>query len=682
MCTTYRKFLSCTVGLIAAGCYSWSIAQETQEAQESQELEEIIVVGQSIEDTIPLELMQYGNRVEIITADELEKLGFIDVGQALQMLAPGLHLRPKNGPFDYFDASIHGSRGKDILWLVDSVRITNRLYNGTSPLDTIPAHMVERIEILKGGQGIFYGTQSVGGVVNIVTKSFSNESGGEISLGAHTNDGYNLNGYYKGSIGDHQFVAYASKDDADGYQPYRNEDFQPSATDRERGYDIAVIGLKYGWNSSDKSRLSAQYQHSDADLDYARAYGTARAENLREEDIVTIKWDYQINEKAGLFIKAYHHTWDTRYDWWAHELDDEGNMTGDLRPVYDMAYWGYEDSGLNAMAKFDLQKGFEYVVGLDHQTYSAEDEVWRIADLEEDVTAAYVQVRTTSDLLENSAFAFGVRYNDASNSDASSVWNVTGKHHFSKDLYLRGNIGTSFRLPDAEELFLYEWYDEDANHIPDGGWFAIGNPDLKPEESLNINLAVGGNIGNFGYELIGFRRDITDYIDAYVPVVIEGVEGETFENSDDEVNIDGLEVITSLDINADWSATLSYINTRAELNDDGTQLTGIPESEIKFMANYRPERHNFGLTLSLDHVGDINARRGVRRGNYSVIDLSGYYLLGASQEHRINVRLENLADEEYTTIVHRGTLDSTGNSFLYDNLGMVRTFHVNYSYKF
>jgi len=654
------------------------LAQETV----SEEIEEVVVIGQSIEDTIPMELMQYGNRVEIITADELDKQGFIDVAQALQMLVPGLHLRPKNGPFDYFDASIHGSRSKDILWLVDSVRITNRLYNGTSQRDTITAHMGERIEILKGGQGIFYGTQSVGGVVNIVTKSFSDESGNEISVGAHSNGGYNFNGYYQGSVGDHQFVAFASKDYADGYKPYRDDAFQPSATDRERGYDIDVVGIKYGWDSSDKSRLSVQYQHSNADLDYVRAYGNAHTQNLREEDIVTIKWDHQFNENAALFIKAYHHSWDTLYDWYANVLDDEGIMTGETRAVFDMAYWGYRDSGLNAMAKFNLHEGFEYVVGLDHQRFSAEDEVWRIADLEEEVTAAYVQVRTTSDLLENSAFAFGVRYNNASNSDASSVWNLTGKHHFSNNLYLRGNIGTSFRLPDAEELFLYEWYDEDVNHIPDGGWFAIGNPNLKPEESQNINLAVGGNIGNLGYELIGFRRDITDYIDAYVPVVIQGVEGETFENSDDEVNIGGFEVITSLDVNADWSATLSYINTRAELNNDGTQLTGIPKSEIKFKASYRPESHNFGVTLALNRVGDINARRGVTRGNYTVIDLSGYYLLGARQEHRINVRLENLADEEYATIVHRGTLDATGTSFLYDNLGMVRTLHVNYTYKF
>ena len=53
----------------------------------------------------------------------------------------------------------------DVLWLVDGIRINNRLYGGTTPLDTLPASMVERIEVLNGGQALFYGTQASAGAV-------------------------------------------------------------------------------------------------------------------------------------------------------------------------------------------------------------------------------------------------------------------------------------------------------------------------------------------------------------------------------------------------------------------------------------------------------------------------------------------------------------------------------------
>src|SRR5690606_3381571 len=134
--------------------------------------------------------------------------------------------------------SLQGSRNQEILWLIDGVRITNRLYNGTSPLDTVPAHMIERIEVLKGGQGIFYGTQSVGGVVNIVTKSMQQEADGQVSASTNTNSGYGVNGYYRDGNEQFQFVAYASRDEADGYQPYRDSDFEASATDRDRSYEV------------------------------------------------------------------------------------------------------------------------------------------------------------------------------------------------------------------------------------------------------------------------------------------------------------------------------------------------------------------------------------------------------------------------------------------------------------
>ena len=149
-------------------------------------MDEIVVFGEFLEDTIPLEISRYGSRVEIISGEQLRDLGVNDIAESLQMLVPGIFIAPKNGPFDYFVGSLQGSRSEDILWLIDGVRINNRLYNGTTPLDTVPAHMVERIEVLMGGQGIFYGTQSVSGVINVVTKALSSGREGSVGAAVHT----------------------------------------------------------------------------------------------------------------------------------------------------------------------------------------------------------------------------------------------------------------------------------------------------------------------------------------------------------------------------------------------------------------------------------------------------------------------------------------------------------------
>ena len=645
-------------------------------------METITITEQSIEETIPLDLSRYGNRVELITSEEIERHGFVDVTQALQMLVPGLHVRPKNGQFDYFDSSLQGSRNSEILWLIDGVRITNRLYNGTSPLDTVPAHMVERIEILKGGQGIFYGTQSVGGVVNIVTKNFSGDADGEVGAAVNSNDGYSLNGYYRDGNERHEFVAYASQDESDGYQPWRDEDVQPSATDRERGYEVSMLGLKYAFNATDRSRLSIQYQHTENELDFARPFRNYSTINARDEDIVTLKYDWQASDNIGLFIKAYRHDWDTTYTRIYNVLDAAGNVTGDLQTVNDGDYWGYDDHGFNAMAKLSFDGPLEYVVGLDHQNFSGSDDVWRIADLEEKVNAVFGQVRTTPRLMQNTTIAFGVRENDPSNAESVSVWNLSGKHDFTDRFYIRANVGTSFRLPDAEALFLNEIYDDDNDGVPDGGWFAVGNPNLKPEQSENINIGLGGQAGTMTYELIRFDREITDYIASYVPLIIAGVEGESFINTSDEVQVDGWEFIGQVPIGERLAASFALTTTNSELNGNGVQLTGIPESEIKLGLTYEPSSFPLGFNVAIDRVGDINARPGQIRGDYTVVDLSAFVNLGAGDEHQLVFRLENATDEEYTSRVDSGTLDATGTSYLYDNLGMSRTLHAGYTRRF
>ena len=77
-----------------------------------------------------------------------------------------------------FRAPFHG----DFDRLVDGVRINNRLYAGTTPLDSLPASMVERIEVIQGGESLFYGTQAVAGAVNVITKSFSGKPDGAVII--------------------------------------------------------------------------------------------------------------------------------------------------------------------------------------------------------------------------------------------------------------------------------------------------------------------------------------------------------------------------------------------------------------------------------------------------------------------------------------------------------------------
>ncbi len=127
----------------------------------------------------------------------------VDVASALESV-PGLYIKPGAGPFSYVDVSLQGSRTQDVLWTVDGVRINNRLYGSTSPNDTLPASMIERIEVLKGGESLFYGTQAAAGVVNVVTRGFTDDFNGQVNANVDSRGGTNVDGYVRGSLGEHK----------------------------------------------------------------------------------------------------------------------------------------------------------------------------------------------------------------------------------------------------------------------------------------------------------------------------------------------------------------------------------------------------------------------------------------------------------------------------------------------
>jgi outer membrane cobalamin receptor len=95
-------------------------------AAEEASLEEVQITANRLEETLPQSIAQFGTRVDTITREQYLNGSYVDVTQGLEALAPGLSLQPKNGPFDYADISLLGSRTADVLWLVDGVRINNR----------------------------------------------------------------------------------------------------------------------------------------------------------------------------------------------------------------------------------------------------------------------------------------------------------------------------------------------------------------------------------------------------------------------------------------------------------------------------------------------------------------------------------------------------------------------------
>ena len=645
--------------------------------------ETLVVAAPKLEEELPQEIERVGARVQTITSAQIENGGYDDVSQALQALVPGLFVAPKAGPFDYVAASLQGSRLNEILWLVDGIRISNRLYNGVTPLDTLPAHMVERIEIIEGGQGLFYGTQAVGGVINVVTKAFSEDRDGRVQAGFDNNDGKHFNGFVRDTVGSgHRFVFYGSSDRADGYQPFPSGEFQSSTTDRLRGYEVLSAGGKYAFDFSDRLRMSTMYQVSGVQVDSLRPArssatqvgGLDAAFNDRTEHILGGKVDYTANNQAEFFLKGYYHHWDSA---WSERHNNAS--TGQVRVISEEEFWGFKDYGVNLLAKLTPNRGFEYFTGYDFQNYSGEDEVLLIAPSTERVHAVFGQVRTTRELFSRGTAAFGLRYNAPTNADGALVWTANGRYDITPTVFARANVGTAFRYPDAYELFAVD------------PTCCFGNPNLKPESSTNVNGSVGTLVyagdTTVNIEAIGFYRKVTDLI-----VDIDDGSGETTitANQPEEVKVRGFSLVGSATLTSALSGSVGYTYTNSERRQDVaggySAIPGIPDHQFQASFDVHPDRLPVGAMLTVNRVGSmfdtVSGFGSVPSGEYTVVDVSGRVFVDRNRRHRINLRLENLFDEGYTTRHARGFGDFSSTPFLVHNLGVPRTFHMSYSFSY
>ena len=239
------------------------------------------------------------------------------------------------------------------------------------------------------------------------------------------------------------------------------------------------------------------------------------------------------------------------------------------------------------------------------------DAVFLIGSQSEEVHAPFAQIKLDTGGL---SLAAGVRHNMPSDGQSKTVWNLSGRYSMDSGVYLRGQVGTSFRLPDAYELYVIDPCCE------------RGNPNLVAEESFNTELGIGLQKGMFSGELIGFYRKTDNLIDIdfSLPAFPDGF----IVNTDESVTAWGGEAIVTAQLSDVFGVTLDYTHSVVEAQGTNEQVTDIPRDLAKVILTAQAPSGRFGGTASMNWVGDVFDSVGggigrVEHGNYVVADLAG-----------------------------------------------------------
>jgi vitamin B12 transporter len=566
-----------------------SLVPAGAEAAETLPDEQIVVTATRT----PMPLEDVLAPVLVIDRDAIERSGAGDPGDLLRFHA-GLDLARNGGPGQTTAVFIRGADSNHTLVLVDGVRV-NPGTIGLAPLQSIDPATIERIEVVKGPRSSLYGTDAIGGVINVITRRGGDDAWSTtVGYGDYDTRQASLNGGLE--LGGTELDFGVAWMDSAGF-PTR------TTSDTDRGFDnlsttaqlrtsvgAADVSLWY-WRSAGTTEYS-DFFLTPVDQDFASSTAAAEVSFALGDDaqvsVTASHFDDSIDQNQSPdYLRTRRDSIDAQADWRASAVQSLGAG----------AMYTREDAGsLSYGEKMQADTG---TVNL------------------------YVQ-----DRIETGAHRalLAVGYTDHETAGNAFTWNAEYGYTWRGATLLYGLAGTGFRAPDATDRYGFG-----------------GNPALEPERSLNLEAGIRHRApGGHTLSLAAFRNQIDELIE-FVTLSYEPFTGEN--RNVDEARIEGIEAAYEYAAGP-WSARVEAIVQDPENLTTGEQLYRRAQESLTVAV-----ARSFGtLDLGVDVLAtgerlDFGFPRPVTLDGYVLANLTARWR--ATRSLALIARLENALNEQY-----------------------------------
>lgn len=534
----------------------------------------------------------------VIDRAAIERSQADDVLDILRFEA-GLDIGRTGGPGQQAAVFIRGGESNHTLVLVDGVRVNPATIGGAA-LQNIAPEMIERIEVVKGPRATLYGSDAIGGVINIITRR-AQEPNVDVQLRAGVDDTREISaqaGY-----------ADAEKNLSLQLQQMETEGFPPCAGGTlNRGYDRTTVNLRGGTRIGGSAELGVRLWNAEGNVEYMDFCGAGNSAVDQDFQNETVAVDLKLKLADG---------WDSTLTLSRSEDDiqqNQANFLGNLdnartvRPTLD--WRNVVQVGKGNRFSFGLGAAREDVTALSFGT---------VIDETREVYSAFLQDELT---LGRHILVAGVSYADYEDFGGQ----VNGTLEYGLRLFdstkLIASVATGFRAPDFSDRFGFG-----------------GNPDLDPEEARNYELGLRQQLGKgHSADLRIFQSDVDDLI---------SVECDPMFNclavNIDEYRNRGAELAWNYR-GSQWTAGLSAILQKPEDRSTGDLLARRAKRSVTGHLVRRFGAHSLGI----DVLGSGERREGAATlGGYALVNLTAGLQLDPML--RLEGRLENLLDKEYQT---------------------------------
>lgn len=567
-------------------------------------------------------ITQVPSSVQVIDRAQIQEMGADTVTQALQE-AVGLTVGTESGRVQ--QPSIRGTGSLRTLVLVDGRRLAPG-YRGVSDINQIPTTMIERIEVVRGPTSALYGSDAVGGVVNIITiKPPKDETLANVDLRVGTNlkSGGNTVApqFYAGShAGPFRFALGASYRSRDGWD-YDNE--APDDGDDLKQKYISGQGT-IDINPTNSISFGGYYNNFEREgqRDIQNALTQRDAQDDSSE--VFLRYDGAFADRFKIMLQAYHGEYKTDIDL-NPETTDPYFQTDEKYKLTQ--YEGRFSAKLGDLATATL--GAEYrddVRGSDKLS----------PEFDTNNKAGFGQL----DMLffQRLNLVAGLRVDD--HSEFGSEWSPRLAASFAINQYLRlkGAYGHGFRAPLPYELYV-------TSYQKRGKDVYLANSQLKPETSQSYEIGLQSNLDvakGLDLELTYFYITIDDMIEAVLQKSTPKGATYKYENIA-EAKSQGLEFTGNLRLPFGWrlGAGASYLDT--ENQETGDQLANQPNFKGNLNAEWFIQRFGLRMRASYTMYSGIEDGSGNSLDDYSLLD----FWVGKDLTHNLQLYagMKNVLDE-------------------------------------
>jgi vitamin B12 transporter len=559
------------------------------------------------------DIKQVGSSISVIDKSEIEERKIQSLADLLRLVS-GVQVLQSGGNGSITSVFIRGASSSQVLVMINNIPI-NDVNSGQFDFSDLSTLGIERIEILKGPQSVVYGSQALGGVINIITNQENKKNSSQIIAegGSYGTQKYlaqanvvkdKVNANLGASFFDSHNISTANvKNGNPENDPYQNVSLNGNST-------LAI-------SKDTKINSSARYTKGKVELDtFDFERGAVDSLDYRQQ-----------REAIQTTIDA-----ETKYEFWNPKIilgyNNENTLAKDPAESFNNYHYTSDTTSVQQQNILDLSEELKTLFGYSYLRNRGNN----IDNYQEIRHVNSFFLEQFINLHKSNSISLGVRHDQ----DSSFGKAFTYRGSVSQELeFINSRIhtsyGTGFRAPSFGDLYFPNF----------------SNPNLNAEKSRGYDIGIGTNYKMISTDITFFQTNFDDLISfndqTFIPENIQTARSR------------GVESKLEIDFSNEWKSNITYTYLDARNQSTNTSLP-------------RRARHQGGFSITNSSITNLLLRTDAsffaNRVETNGKSMDDYLVVSALAQYEINknilpyIRLQNLFDADYEDVRGYGTLGS------------------------